>query len=631
MSRDLSAADAVDPPAGNDIAYQIATGVARVARAGAYVTGGTLVAANGAPAVATESHDSRFAGWAVRDPESDAPAPVVTYPDLSANDVRVPPMHTPPHAPDPGSVAAYVPPGPPMDGQFDPVTTELPVVTPHSEYLLPDLADARNSGAEQQVPEHATPIAQPVSPPDSGLGDSLGNDDDRPHRSDPDDGHHNPWSGDGSDQRNSSSGNHDGAPGQAGDNWGPGAGIGRQIGGDSGTVPAGSSEPGAGVALADSPPPPGSDPAVGAHHDRRAHADDARHDGPHHGGAGVYFSSSMSVDAHAGLDGVWVQTATQMNAGAGNVGSELDAYRQSLATPNPATTAGTSGSADPNSVFALMGGKPAVPQVQLPTPPAAPGPVTNTPLQTVVQPEAAAHPIADVLSTHGGGSPLTVVPAAVPALLGLDRPAPPNHGPSHHDSPAPGATVTMPPGALTTPVKPPFPGDLGRLPGLNDPGGAHGPTSVPTPSGVATTVPVPATAVVPTTVPQTATPATPSEVALPSDTATAPTTVPVPSDAQAPTATAAPPITSQPPPTTVPHTVVPTTAVPAKPIADYGTAGDRYHAFADTGQFHSTAWAADSGDWGHAGLAADPGGLLPDASVLPDPEHHFVADLHPAL
>ncbi|MGW4069079.1 hypothetical protein [Nocardia grenadensis] len=68
---------------GGDTAYRIASATSRVARGGAYVTGGALIANNGGGVPAPPSElDSRNAGWAYSaDPDPDVPSPVVTFPD----------------------------------------------------------------------------------------------------------------------------------------------------------------------------------------------------------------------------------------------------------------------------------------------------------------------------------------------------------------------------------------------------------------------------------------------------------------------------------------------------------------------------------------------------------------------
>ncbi|MGW4249740.1 hypothetical protein ACWELQ_45540, partial [Nocardia sp. NPDC004722] len=94
MTRDLpfSDDDAADDK-GGDAAYRIATGVARVARAGAYVTGGALVAASGnRGSNAAITHDSKSVGWSqANDPQPNVPSPTVTFPDLTAD--QVPAQH----------------------------------------------------------------------------------------------------------------------------------------------------------------------------------------------------------------------------------------------------------------------------------------------------------------------------------------------------------------------------------------------------------------------------------------------------------------------------------------------------------------------------------------------------------
>lgn len=103
MTRDLPF-DGDDDDAGErtgDTAYQVANGVARVARAGAYVTGGALVAANGGGVPAAPGSaklDSWNAGWArASDPDPDVPSPVVTFPDPDPNNLppALPGTHTP--------------------------------------------------------------------------------------------------------------------------------------------------------------------------------------------------------------------------------------------------------------------------------------------------------------------------------------------------------------------------------------------------------------------------------------------------------------------------------------------------------------------------------------------------------
>src|SRR5437879_5227456 len=109
MSRDLPLdADAGDTgDHAGDAAYRVATGVARVARAGAYVMGGALIASGSddGPAIGDSQDESRVAGWSVssvRDPQPNAPSPVITYPD---------PRPDPGHQPAPSPNGEPIPPG----------------------------------------------------------------------------------------------------------------------------------------------------------------------------------------------------------------------------------------------------------------------------------------------------------------------------------------------------------------------------------------------------------------------------------------------------------------------------------------------------------------------------------------
>ncbi|MEV6771619.1 hypothetical protein AB0N05_23645 [Nocardia sp. NPDC051030] len=98
MPRDLPFDDESDTGEDADTAYRIANGVARVSRAGAYVTGGALIAASGARAGNSPAidNDSRNVGWSpVNDPKPDVPSPTLTFPDLTPNSVGQPSHGTP--------------------------------------------------------------------------------------------------------------------------------------------------------------------------------------------------------------------------------------------------------------------------------------------------------------------------------------------------------------------------------------------------------------------------------------------------------------------------------------------------------------------------------------------------------
>src|SRR2546422_178963 len=92
-----------------DTAYRVATGVARVARAGAYVTGGALVATNGG-AAPVHPGGQRLDSWIsayTRDPDADAPSPVVTFPDPDPNSTPPAPLHS--STPTPRDVSVNAP------------------------------------------------------------------------------------------------------------------------------------------------------------------------------------------------------------------------------------------------------------------------------------------------------------------------------------------------------------------------------------------------------------------------------------------------------------------------------------------------------------------------------------------
>src|SRR5690606_34678880 len=106
---------------GGDTAYRVASGVARVARGGAYVTGGALVAANGGgvPAQPGDHHlDSWNAGWARNsDPDPDVPSPVLTFPDPEPGDYPATPIADQgPDADAPGADPWVTMPLPRLDG-----------------------------------------------------------------------------------------------------------------------------------------------------------------------------------------------------------------------------------------------------------------------------------------------------------------------------------------------------------------------------------------------------------------------------------------------------------------------------------------------------------------------------------
>ncbi|MFQ6396734.1 hypothetical protein ACLMAJ_25130 [Nocardia sp. KC 131] len=155
-----------------DTAYRVATGVARVARAGAYVTGGALVAANGGTAPShpgSQRLDSWHTGWAApasNDPEPDAPSPVVTFPEPDPHSIPAPPRDvghhgfqlpsvptTPPapngHAPSSGPYIRVVSPDGPS---HSPSTSTWPEANNPPTWKAPSTPDGRDPAPETHAP-----------------------------------------------------------------------------------------------------------------------------------------------------------------------------------------------------------------------------------------------------------------------------------------------------------------------------------------------------------------------------------------------------------------------------------------------------------------------------------------------
>ncbi|MEC3957326.1 hypothetical protein VMT65_30125 [Nocardia sp. CDC153] len=713
MTRDLPFDDAADTEDnGGDAAYRIANGVARVARAGAYVTGGALIAAGGSrggtPAI---THDSQNTGL-VNDPQPQTPSPTITFPDLTPD--SIPPHHgsTPvlpvnapfahldgaQHGTDAGmfptSFDAIPQPETPVNGfhglglpDNESAGMGLPTYGTHPNFTLPTMGNEQSDTATAQP---HLPTLDQQQPAFQLPGTTTG-------------GFHLP----GTD------GMH--LPGLPGAPSIPGIDTGHAFDGIGGT--------------------PGQ-------------------------GTGVFVGTDWSFDAHVGLDGAWVHSNLSVNVGVGAVGHQLDAFGQQLGqgishvpenttlpnnggapslpgattpkdmgTPfnSPGANApanaipghGTStipGSGNPESPTATsptsavpganspiapgassaaplssstapagalgasspaavssplsLGTAPAAPApitlTPAPAPVAAPvapapvapavvvpvavaQPVTVTPLQTTIQPDAANQPIANLLSTHGGPSPLTAPAAVAPALfdhgrapvLASSEPNAPGHPttlvdksvpltaaptPAPHVStpekvdPSPVFTtvpvptkipgldtdITKPGGTpVTTPVTPPT-----NTGGKDDTTKPHTPTDDAGTRGGTPTVTVPTDDAVPTHQPTVTNPAHPTqpEVSVPTVAPTVPDSSGhggQPSVSVAPVPTTMAPVPTQAPLTTVPHV----DPVPAKPIADQY---DSSH--------HGLPVAADAGT--HA-LGLHDGGLLTHdaglfSAVVPD-------------
>lgn len=705
MTRDLPFDDSDADETSGDAAYRVANGVARVARAGAYVTGGALIAGSAnrggnAPAI---THDSKNVGWSQNDPQPDVPSPTVTFPDLTEATPQhfgapgISPVGAPLfgpgadwHGTDAGMFPNSYDGGPQHDSPsgFQGIglpDTTAPVLSNHyglqPGWGLPlDTDDAQPAPGQPSVPAPAPDpqFSIPTAPDGTGVpGFHL------PGL----DGFHLPGLGGGLPGGGFGSGvdlsnlNH---------NFFDGVGAGHGFGPEAGH---------------------GFDPG----------AVDS-------GGTGLFVGTSWSADAHIGLDGVWFHSNLSVNVAAGHVGNELDAYNQQLgqgishipgppapSTGNPISLdpnghaaagaagnavgaeglpgamtlpgapgatgapAGTSGSpagasgspvggaaspvsglpspvgtaaptlgAVPTTAVAPVSISPVVaavapPSIPAPVAPVAVAqPVVATPLQTTIQPDAANQPIANLLSTHGGPSPLTVPAAAAPVLfdharqpaLATGHPNPPAH-PTLVDKPLPStvAPTTAPQISVPTTIAPvPTLTVVPTVPPVKVPNSDTDLTKVPVTTVPGTTAPVPTTR-----------PHTPSDdgdthggvtITPPTD-ETEPThpTVPthqpdVPVPTVAPTQPDLPhgnqqptvPLTTQPPVPVAPTTIapVPQASPPqqAKPIADHYDSSNHLLPIADDSAPHPLLVH-------DAGLLLHDGGLMP--SLLPD---HGFADSH---
>ncbi|WP_063000577.1 hypothetical protein [Nocardia mikamii] len=531
MTRELPFDD--DADAGdhaNDAAYRVATGVARVARAGAYVTGGALIASNGSPAPENESHNSHITGWSTADPHPDVPSPVVTYPDPSPASVPPDLGTSAPHAPAAPAPGLALPEQHGTDafpglqfpqGNQSPLTFgEFPAAaggeSPDSPFPFPHSNHGFGGTGDFDSPEFggghglSMPGLHTSSAP-FGFGAEESGPASSSSGLDLPGGAHTTG-----EQRDDS-----GLSGTDPHPTTPLLGHGLGLPGTNGLHLPGMNGLGAGGF--------GSDNGL---QDGHPGAFDGVGDG---GGMGIFLGTEMKVDAHIGFDGIWVTTETKVDVAVGDVGHQLDDYGNWLGNSahqfpgfatqpdataaagqsvgpaadvthaagtsadgttvpapgatasaaqsqaaHPAAAAGPAGAA-PGGPGAAVPGSPAfapqsgpmaasaapgptsfstaqasapvtnvaapqpvsaAPVVAAPAPvapaaaPAFVQPVSATPLQTTIQPEAATHPIANVITTHAGPSPLTAPAVAVPALFD-DRPR-------HTDAGLPGGGANDP-------------------------------------------------------------------------------------------------------------------------------------------------------------------------------------------
>ncbi|MBB5918574.1 hypothetical protein BJY24_007486 [Nocardia transvalensis] len=583
MTRDLPIEDD-DSGAGDhagDTAYRVATGVARVARAGAYVTGGALIASNGSPAPANESHTSRITGL-TNDPHPDAPSPVVTYPDPDPDSVPPPVLGKPAPpvlaAPDPSAHAPNPWAAPQAqnhvdlstpDGSFSgggywysqPLGDGYSPTAPSAGTQGNSSSDAGTHGSgHAPTPGYGDSGTMPFGsltdpgfglpglpgldgqgfnlpgylthPTSSTIGNvaSTGTSPEARFADTADDGSH--------------------AYGLPGAESHPAASFGSGLGlpGTGGLHLPGMNGLGAGgFGLSDGTQSQ-ADHAFGAQ-PQAGHAFDGIGDDHM---TGVFFGAESTLDVHIGLDGIWVSADSHVDVVVGELGHQLDSYGDWLdhgvgvATPadeaNPllaglgaqasgsqngtgavagAQSAGAPGSASatpgtgstmagtqgvqaagaapvvgsagaPGPIAAapapMSGPAPAsMPNIAVaqpmptapvaapapiaaapaPVPPPAPvpvQPVAVTPWQTTIQPEAASHPIANVLVAHPGPTPLTVPAFAAPTFFD-HNPGRPEHtgvGGGHDDDGSPASTIAH---SLTGTAAPSTTPHVGIVPG----------------------------------------------------------------------------------------------------------------------------------------------------------------------
>ncbi|MGW0247841.1 hypothetical protein ACWDYH_14525 [Nocardia goodfellowii] len=513
MTRDLpfdGTDDTEVDDAGSDMAYRVATGVARVARAGAYVTGGALVASNtGTPARPGDARlDSLHTGWAHTDPDPDpdVPSPVVTFPDPEPTWAPPGPLHSQQPAPlehapstpgwmEPDSRASW-------DSSDQTTSWYFTEETPDDDPSAPGWVDGSTQSSQAESgpmdwldsPDHALPGHSPFALP--GTQAFSGPD---PF------GLRVPAAGEAEDAT-AHTPDHG-----SGNGFGPSA----ELDGDSWDSLFGN-----GGLFGDNDS--GSDSDFGIFFGVES---SAKLDGE--------FTVEFGLNEQDGLylhTEAWLEASAEVSVQAAvgnNVGDQLDQFsdwidsKPSAGTGSARATNDQAGSANsglgtggtPGSTTAPAAA-PVAPALAAPAPiahvapapvaapapapvaPAAPAPVAPatvapvpvapavaapvvvqpvaaTPLQTTIQPEAASTPIANVLTGPSGASPLTAPAAVAPALFDPPKPVPAtNLDPRHPDI---GHTGTSPvskvPTTITNSVPVPATGNpldptTGKLPDL---------------------------------------------------------------------------------------------------------------------------------------------------------------------
>ncbi|MGY4102804.1 hypothetical protein ACW2Q0_25080 [Nocardia sp. R16R-3T] len=492
-----------------DTAYRVATGVARVARAGAYVTGGALVAANGGTAP-VHPGGQRLDSWTsayTRDPDAGAPSPVVTFPDPDPNSTPPAPLHSSPPTPRDVSVnAPFTIPNVPNTGvHIGPAPHQHSAQpwqnTRHGNSYQPGLGlgtEGERSGLDphSDAPQSGLDLGT-AHVPGTSFGNLPGFD-----------------FGQGDHGFNLPNPNSFLTPGSnpfalprvptsgtAGD-------ISESVSSDTDGVDDGdavsSHVPFYGGNMFHSGATGGSGELF--HGGDAFHGADMFHGVGNPDGVGVFLDAAAGFSAHTELavdfavgpngmylateSGVEVEGASKFEVGVGRVGDNIDRFSDWLGqTPGSTGRSGIDHSGTANAVGTQSAGTavsqysavqpyavqpvqpfaaplpaavapavaPAPVAAAVVAPAAVAAPVAATPLQTTIQPDVASTPVANVLVAPSGPSPLTAPAAAVPALF-EPRPVPAKHPVVVDDSHSTSTPLTSTPTTVTktlpTPIGP---------------------------------------------------------------------------------------------------------------------------------------------------------------------------------
>ncbi|MEV6322341.1 hypothetical protein AB0M45_14270 [Nocardia sp. NPDC051787] len=632
-----------------DTAYRVATGVARVARAGAYVTGGALVAANGGgvPAQPGESRlDSWNTGWAhSTDPDPDQPSPVITFPDPveldpfppHASNVPVAHGNPAPGIPLPGTGPA--PAGfslPTLGGEYNGTDAGLSLPTLGGEggadagMSLPSLPGGDAGANSMQVPGHSGGGVP-------GVGGIPGADSGFPGGSAIPGAHGNVSNGLSIPGARSESSRELDEPG--GNGFGlPGHGLG-QAGHGFGLPGAnGFVAPGSTVFDLPGGSPVAATPTAGEPFDGIGAGGDQ---------LGMFVGTQWSVDFGLGPNGIYFTSEMQVGLEVGKVGDQLDEYTDWLAdgirVPDGTDRAVTETQAPGPSTTGLLGG--------LGTPTTGTSAAQSSAASSAAQSSAAsgaAQPLA--ASAPVGTAPVvSVAPAASVAPASAVAPAASVAPAAPMPAPAPAAVAAAPVVAVTplqTTVQP----DAASTPIANVLAAPEGPSVLTAPAASLPALfdagrPAPAVKPAPVSDPQPSHPTqTPTTVTNPTTIIKTTPTPSIPGDVTTPSVPKTPDhgVTKLPGVTTPPHggittgpdvtttkipgatvTPAPTHGAPSTSDDDVTTPGGNTGRPSTGGTSHSTRPTNDipSDDVPTVSRPSDPTFSVPDQPTYSAPAH----------